>query len=620
MNIKISALLALSAVVLQLLVTLSYSDLAFTTILMQQIWGLLITGIVIFGTCYGLLKVVYSQTTADFDNLLHKLANEDGSFDDDIRQFIKPSLKDKTPNSNLINLSRIIARLVNIIDEVNEAAGQLAENSNRAISVAHKTSEGIIKQYDESNTVETTTQDISRAIREVADNSNAAANAAKQVGSDADAGQIVIEDVINSINELAEDVNMAVPVIESLAKQSEQIGSIVSVISDISDQTNLLALNAAIEAARAGEAGRGFAVVADEVRDLSRRTAEATMDIQEMISKLQEGSQQAVTSIIKGKDKADESAGKALKGRESLQQITSAVSTITDMSVQTATAVEEQSASTENINQGIKNLSSMIDESSKHSEESAAAAQEQTLMVDYIQANLNLKNSVVDARTIKLYSYQNMPPYVTEPGKGLTYDLANYLTKKMKGAYKFVVFRLPRSRADKLIDKGVRGLVPWTAPAWHGDPDESKYVWSAGYSSDANCIISSASTPFEYDGPDSMKGKTMGGLIGYFYLNLDDLSNKGEFTRVDVSNVRENIKRLLTNRIDSALVTESTARYLVGEQMIKEKIHFSTKKHQEFNYQILSIANEDALNGKLIEVTKNMLSDPEWQAEVSKYQ
>ena len=360
-------------------------------------------------------------------------------------------------------------------------------------------------------------------------------------------------------------------------------------------------------------------MVADEVRDLSRRTADATKDIQKMISQLQEGSQHAVTSIINGKTKADESAERALKGRESLGQITHAVSTITDMSIQTAGAVEAQSSSTQSIHQGLKNLTQMIDDSAQHSEESAAAAQEQTLMVDYMRAMLNLNNSEVSERTIRIYSYQNMPPFIVGSGKGLTYDLAEYLNEKLKGDYKFVVFRLPRNRADRLVDKNAKGLVPWTSPAWHGDPDETKYKWTPGYTSDSNCIISPASQPFEYNGPDSMKGKTMGGLIGYFYLGLDDLAQKGEFKRVDVSNIRENITRLTTNRIDTALVTESTARYLVSELNLKDKIHFSTKHHQEFNYQMMSIANGDALNNKLSSITKNMMQDKDWLNRLAKY-
>ena len=614
--IKASSAIALLVLIIQLLCSAYFSDAGFVE---YSFVGLISFIIVFFGTFLILDKWLLSPIKS-FDEQLKKIAVEDGNFETLLRGFVTgQSNQHKGQLSITSNLAKFIQRLLKIIDEVNESAIQLADNSGRAITVAEKTSAGIIQQYDESNAVSSTTENISSAVGEVADNSNSAANAAKLAGEYANTGQSVIEGVINSINELAQNVNDAATGIDDLAHQSEKIGTIVSVISDISNQTNLLALNAAIEAARAGETGRGFAVVAEEVRELSKRTAEATTDIQEMITQLQNGSQKAVALIIDGKNKADESVETALKARDSLSQITDAVNTITEMSVQTALAVEAQSESVQNIHTGLQNLSNMIDETAIHSEESAAAAQEQTLMVDYIRAMLNLQNSEVSSRTIKIYSYQNMPPFVIAKGEGLTYELANYLNKKLNGDYKFVVYRLPRVRADKLIDKAESCIIPWTSPAWHGDPEATKYTWSSGYTDDANCIISPSAKPFEYKGPDSMKGKVMGGLIGYFYVGLDDLIEQGELKRIDVSQVRENFARVLSNRIDTALITESTARYLVNELNIKNKIHFSKQNHQDFCYQMMCVSLPADLVTRLKDITKDMRTDQEWLSILSRY-
>ena len=152
-----------------------------------------------------------------------------------------------------------------------------------------------------------------------------------------------------------------------LSEMSDNINSFVTTISSISDQTNLLALNAAIEAARAGEQGRGFAVVADEVRTLAQRTQESTEEINSMIHKLQSGAKDAVSAMDEGIETARSSVEEADKAGESLQNITNAIGIITDLSIQVATATEEQSSVVEELNSHILNIKNMSDNTANES-------------------------------------------------------------------------------------------------------------------------------------------------------------------------------------------------------------------------------------------------------------
>ena len=167
----------------------------------------------------------------------------------------------------------------------------------------------------------------------------------------------VVDDTIRYIQTLSGEMKVSGKVIYELAEHTESIGSILSVIRGISEQTNLLALNAAIEAARAGEQGRGFAVVADEVRSLAMRTQTSTEEIQNMIAKLQEGSKNAVGTIESGQIQVDKSVSASNKAGNALRSIDESVDTIKSMSIQMATATEQQNVVVHDINRNIVNIS-----------------------------------------------------------------------------------------------------------------------------------------------------------------------------------------------------------------------------------------------------------------------
>ncbi len=271
--------------------------------------------------------------------------------------------------------NRFLDKLQPIVAEVKQSVTAARGNAEQSAAIASQTSAGMEQQFRQVDQAATASQEMSATAQDVARSAAQAAQAARDADQATREGLAVIDRTTTGIDALAHEMNSAMDQVGGLARNSEQIGSVLEVIRSIAEQTNLLALNAAIEAARAGEAGRGFAVVADEVRNLARRTQESVEETRQVIEALQAGTHDVVSAMEGSHRQAQDSVEQVNHAVSALQRIGEAVSVISDMNLQIASAAEEQSAVAEEINHNIATIRDVTESLSEQAGEAARVSQ-----------------------------------------------------------------------------------------------------------------------------------------------------------------------------------------------------------------------------------------------------
>lgn len=292
----------------------------------------------------------------DMANKFNSLASADGDLTQSLHVDQHRELIDMASGFN-----GFTNKLKQMILAIMQQSDSLTEEARELTRTATSTRGATDAQKNDIDSVAAAVEELSATSNEVAGLASNVSNDAEEAFNFLQSTKNIVESSVEEITALALDMEQASQKIIQVSNQSDNINSILETIRGIADQTNLLALNAAIEAARAGEQGRGFAVVADEVRNLAARTQESTVEIDQLINRLQNDVTDAVKQMERSQERVTRSVAGSQQSNEQLSMATERINTINENVTQVATAAEEQSAVSLEISDKLNGIGSSAD-------------------------------------------------------------------------------------------------------------------------------------------------------------------------------------------------------------------------------------------------------------------
>jgi polar amino acid transport system substrate-binding protein len=216
---------------------------------------------------------------------------------------------------------------------------------------------------------------------------------------------------------------------------------------------------------------------------------------------------------------------------------------------------------------------------------------------------------------VEVWTYHFSPPFILDDAKGLSHAFIDLLNNDPgnQNRFRFDLVELPRKRIDVRLARKRPGVLLWATPSFFTAAQVANGKWSAPLLIDQQDFVSLPDIPFEYEGPESLHGLVLGGVLGHRYEGLEEDIARGAIERQNAQGDLQNLEKLLSGRINTLLIPRSTLLYYRKEKRLRDLYISNTPLYQFARHLLITDALGEGVTSYLDGFLEALPNNPEWQ-------